>query len=483
MIGAAAVLLVVGVAANIALRVVAPLVLVLVIGTILRHHLLRWRTLLGAVVLCILLVPMRRYSIAANLPIQLELYRLIVALVACVWISSLLIDRRIRILRTGLEKPLAAIVLAYIASDVVNARSINAQGLDSYVVKGFTFLASFVAVMYIVVSVIRSARDLDWLIRLLVGAGAFVGLSSVVEDRTRFNVFNHLHAVLPMLRFAGLSWNDLHDTRVRAMGSAEHPIALGVGLAMLLPLSLYLIRRTGQARWTIAAALLMLGTLSSRSRTPMLMLVAMLLVFLWLRPSQVRRYWPALVPIALAAQLAMPGLTSTLVHSFFPKGGLVAQQAQGAGTYGSGRVADLGPGLAEWAQHPFVGQGFQSRITDRVDPHWNAPILDDQWLGTLLETGLVGVLAWAWMFARIVRRFGKAAKREPGPRGLLFVALAASTAAYAVSMATYDAFAFTQEIFILFLLVAIGCVALRFGEHFAPVGVLRPAHAASTSPR
>ena len=69
--------------------------------------------------------------------------------------------------------------------------------------------------------------------------------------------------------------------------------------------------------------------------------------------------------------------------------------------------------------------------------------------------GLAGALAWCWLLGGTIRRLGAAAKRDEGPRGLLYVALAASIAAYAGSMATYDAFAFTQEVFILFLLLAI----------------------------
>jgi O-antigen ligase len=90
----------------------------------------------------------------------------------------------------------------------------------------------------------------------------------------------------------------------------------------------------------------------------------------------------------------------------------------------------------------------------------NADILDDQLLGTLLETGIVGFAAWIWLFVHVVRKLGRAAKEDRGPRGLLYVAVAASVAAYAESMATYDSFSFIQEVFILFFVLAIGAVAL-----------------------
>ena len=49
-------------------------------------------------------------------------------------------------------------------------------------------------------------------------------------------------------------------------------------------------------------------------------------------------------------------------------------------------------------------------------------------------------------------------------RALLFVAIAGSLAAFAESMGTYDAFSFIQEVFILFLILAVGAIALRTAE-------------------
>jgi hypothetical protein len=448
-------------------RVLAPTLIALALAALLAPFALRWRTLLGALVLCILFIPMRRYSLPGKLPFQLEPYRLTVALVAFAWVSALLVDRRVRVRRSGFERPIAAILLVYLFSDIVNWHSISAQGLNSYVIKGLTFFLSFLIVFYLVVSLVRTRVDLDFVIKLLVGGAAVVGLAATIEARTHYNAFNHLHSVLPFLKFAGLSYSDLHDTRLRAMGSAEHPIALGAGLVLVLPLAFYLIRRTGQARWTVAAILVGLGSLASRSRTPVVMLVVMGLVLLWLRPRAVKRYWPAVIPVLFVAQIAMPGLASTIKNSFFPKGGLVAQQAQGGATYGAGRVADLGLGLKTFAERPILGSGFATRITDRAEAGYNAHRSDDQWLGTLLETGLAGLLAWVWLFVHVIRKLGRAAKKERGPPGLLFVAIAGSLAAFAESMATYDAFSFIQEVFILFLLLAVGAIALRTAEQSA----------------
>ncbi len=199
------------------------------------------------------------------------------------------------------------------------------------------------------------------------------------------------------------------------------------------------------------------------------MLIVILVVLLWLRPKQVKRFWPVLVPAVVVIQLMLPGTIGTLRSSFFPEEGLIAQQSDNAGTRGSGRIADLGPALDEYSQTPVFGQGFGTRLTGR--DRQNAQILDNQWLKTLLETGLVGAFAWLWIYVRSVRRLARVAKEDPSEDGLLFVALAASITAFAIGMVLYDAFSFIQVTFLLFIVLALGCAALSAREREARAAV------------
>src|SRR5688500_12634475 len=59
-----------------------------VIASLTRSAYLRWPHLLGALILVILLIPIRSYALPANLPFQLELYRVIVALLVLGWVAS-----------------------------------------------------------------------------------------------------------------------------------------------------------------------------------------------------------------------------------------------------------------------------------------------------------------------------------------------------------------------------------------------------------
>lgn len=461
--------LVAGELTGVSTRATAALFVLVTLAAVSRTRLIGWSRLIAALILIILLVPIRRYTLPGSLPFQLEPYRILVALLILGGFASLLVDSRVRFRRTGFEGPLALIVGSAFASIVANPERV-AQ-FSSEVNKALMFFLSFVLVLYLISTMIRRLDDVDFLTKTLVIGGAIVALFAIIEARTDYNVFNHLSRVLPVLRFTAqdLTGPDMlrvGTARLRVFASAQHPIALSAALVMLMPLALYLARRYRQRRWNLAAFVLFAGCASTVSRTGITMLLVVALVFLWLRPRETRRCWPALIPALIAIHIVLPGTLGALKQSFFPAGGIVAQQNSLPGQSGSGRLADLGPSLQEWKRQPLVGEGFGTRVavSPSADPTIallpQASILDDQWLGALLDVGALGTFGWLWFFVRAVRRFGAEARRDDSARGWLLVSLAAGVAAYAVGMMTYDAFAFIQVTFLLFIFVGLGAVLL-----------------------
>ena len=251
----------------------------------------------------------------------------------------------------------------------------------------------------------------------------------MVEQRTHFNPFDHLAAVLPFLQFSG-PVETSRDGLIRAVVSADHPIALGVLFAMVLPLSVSLAFSTSR-RWWASTLLLSIGLMATASRTPLLVAIAGAVVLAALRPREMRSLIPLLVPLLVVIKLALPGSIATVKNAFFPAGGLIEQQtalsAEADPLLAGGRVRQLGPALREASRTPLVGQGFGTRQTGFDNPLRNAPILDNQWLGLLLEMGLAGVVAWVWLVVRAVRRLGTQARVRAGPEGWLAAGLAASS--------------------------------------------------------
>ena len=462
LIGASAALLAVGVVGGVSSPILGVLVVLATIVALARPGFIGWPRILAALVLVIMFIPIRRYTLPGNLPFELEPYRIYVAVMIVGWCASLLVDRRTRLHRTGFEGPFLLIIGGAAASVIGNPTRIaeNAATVN----KSLMFLLSFVLLVYMISSVIRTRGSADFLVKALVGGGSAVAVFAIIEARTGFNIFNHLSRVLPALQPTELGITGgfirVGAAKLRVFGSAEHPIALSAAMVMLIPLALYLARRYRQRRWIFCSVVLAVASWAAVSRTGILMFVAVGLVFLWLRPKETRRLWPVLIPALIVIKLLLPGTLGAIKQSFLPPGGLVAEQQSGVGGTGSGRLADLGPALDVWTHEPLIGQGYATAPIIFPDAALETNILDNQWLTTLLSTGLIGFVGWLWFFTRAVRRFGAEARRDQSDRGWLLAGLTAAIAAYGVGMLTYDALAFIQVTFLLFIFVGIASALL-----------------------
>lgn len=431
----------------------------------------RWNWLVAGLILVLLLVPNDgRYTLAAHLPVQMEPYRLLVAFLIGGWLVALLVDPHVRARASAMEGPLLTLLVAALASEAVNPSRVGTTA--SYVIKAIWLFVCMIIAFYVIVSVVRSRSTVERLLTVIVSAGCVEAIGAMYQRRSGTNIFDQIHFLLPGFTFNGDGPAMLRGGAVRATASAGHPIELSSTMAMLLPLAAYLAISRGQRRWWFAALLLLGGSFSGGSRTGIIGLLVIAAIFIWLRPRQTLRCWPALIPALVIVHFASPGSLGGLQAAFFPQGGLLKQQTQtfvgrGGVKEDATRLSRLGPSIAEWASHnPLFGEGYGTRVTGdlpsgRPNPDDNAQVLDDQWLTTFLETGLVGFAGWWWLFGRLVRRLGKRAKIErAATQGWLPVALAASLASFAASMFTYDALAFTQATVLVFILMALASVIL-----------------------
>jgi polysaccharide biosynthesis protein PslJ len=455
---------------NAPLDKVVPVLAVIVLAVVSYKHALRWRTLLAAAILTAFYIPIRKYTLPSSLPFELEPYRVVLGFLLLGWLTSLLIDPRVRLRKAGFDTPLLAFILVALCSLIVNGGRV--ADLSHVLAKKLTFFGSFVLLVYAIVSVSRRFDVAQALVKVLVVGGSGLALGAVIEHRTGFNVFAVIPRAIPGLHVHQVirmdASTDNRGAGVRAVASAETAIELGAILVMLVPLAVALARSTGKRRWWLAVCVLLPGAVGSISRTTVLMLVAVVLVSLRVRPRETRRLWPALLPLVVVIHMAVPGALGSLGQAFFPKQGLLAQQANTP--VGSGRIATLGPALAELGPDPVLGEGWATRVTthDEAGTPPNGPILDDQWLGVLLETGIVGLLTLGWLFVHVVRKLMRAARDDPSPRGWLLAGMAASIAAYAVGMLTYDSFSFLEVTLVLFVVLGLAGATLASPRPGAP---------------
>jgi O-antigen ligase len=181
------------------------------------------------------------------------------------------------------------------------------------------------------------------------------------------------------------------------------------------------------------------------------MLIALLVTFACIKPRESLRLAPLLLPMLIVIQAVMPGTLGTMKSMLSPSY-VIQEQSYDQGAT-AGRVADLGPALDRWSRKPLAGTGFGTTVADATaSKESEQQILDDQWLGSLLEIGAIGVLALIALFVTAIRRLTRVAKRSRDGDGWLPTALAASLIAFAVGMFTFDAFAFIQVTFFAFVL-------------------------------
>jgi O-antigen ligase len=190
------------------------------------------------------------------------------------------------------------------------------------------------------------------------------------------------------------------------------------------------------------------------------MLIALFFAFLCIKPRDTVRLLPLLLVMLVVIQGVMPGTLGTMKSMLNPSY-VIKEQSYNQGET-AGRVADLGPALKRWSTQPVFGWGFG---TVQADPTAKAgadqQILDDQWLGSLLEVGAVGALSLLWLFVRAIRRLSARAKSTEGPESWLALSLAAALISFIVGMLTFDAFAFIQVTFFAFVMLGFAAAATQ----------------------
>ncbi|HUK95650.1 MAG TPA: O-antigen ligase family protein [Gaiellaceae bacterium] len=429
---------------------------------------LSWASAISLLVLVVWLVPIKTYRLPVSLPFSLELYRLLIIVFIGAWIVGIVSGTR-GVSAAGLGKPVILLAGVAVASVLANARSLSHSGLETQAIKSLTYFLSFLVAYLLVCSTLDSVSAAELVVRALVLGGALVAIAAIYESRTHYDVFNHLHKWFPFFEPThAVKETARRGGRLRVRASAQHPIALGAALTMTLPLAVYLASRAraeaGKLLWAAVGGLLAVGALVTISRTVVLMGLAMLVVALLVRPRAVRRYWPALLVLLVAVHFASPHTLGSLYRSFDPKGGLVQSQTRRPSAVGSGRVADIAPGLRSWKQAPFFGHGLGTGKTRDsttpgaiVDPKTGAPIIfDDQYLNSLVSIGFLGLVGMLWFVWGGVGRLVGGARLIRGAAGDLVGACAVACAGFGAGMLTFDAFAFVQCTLIFFLIAAIG---------------------------
>jgi hypothetical protein len=213
----------------------------------------------------------------------------------------------------------------------------------------------------------------------------------------------------------------------------------------------------------LAAGAITTGAVSTKSRPIVLFILALLITTLLVYGGKpLLRRWPLVLALVALMHVASPGAISHLYKRFTPKEGLVQEQSVRAGQAGSGRLADVVPGLGRWSGAPLFGRGLGTvAATGERDQLKSGEmtfsvIFDNQYMNTLVTLGGFGLVAVLWFVWGVVRKLTRAARRLAGGDRDLLGACAISCAGFGAAMLTYDAFSFVQSTLMFFIIAALG---------------------------
>lgn len=341
---------------------------------------------------------------------------------------------------------LLAALASYLAAAVRPLNSAEQLAADRSVLNIIAWLGVMLAAM----DGITTRTRLDTLLRRITLVGAVEGVFGVVQLLSGQSFLQYFN--LPGLANTGV--DPLLLTRgsfLRPVGTAISPIEYGIFLSMVLPVALHYAvadagRRSFLSRWlpvtAIAAALSL-----SLSRGAIVSTAVALALFLPAWPARLRRrVYFTVAAFVLAASIGLHGFFGTLVGLF---GGI------GTDSSTMSRLYSYSVAWSFITRGPVFGRGTGTFLPE----YW---ILDNQFLGSLIEIGFAGLLCLLLLFLSGIRG-ARGVRERAGAAPVvsrLGPVIAASIASGAAGFAFFDAFSFPQIPSLLF--VMLGCAgALR----------------------
>ncbi len=355
--------------------------------------------------------------------------------------SSARLDRGIQPIRLAAVLLGCTVLISYVSANLTTMPTLERNAAD----RGLISMAGWLGILLLAADCIDHWDSLRTLLRRIVAFATIVASIAILQFITGINLATYI--VIPGL-ITKVQLSDLlvRDGFNRPSATAAHPLELAAVLAMCLPFALHEARfAAGGARplrWlqasVIAAAIPMT---ISRSAVLGLTAVAVVLIPTW--PGRQRRAaYSVLLSAVGLLWLAEPKLLTVFLKLF----GQV-----GADPSSTSRISAYASAVPFIEAHPWFGQGFLTFLPQTYF------FVDNQYLTSLLETGVLGLLGLVaifvtgWHAARSSRRL----QADPRSRDLM-QCLAASILAAAVSFATFDAMSFSIAAALTFLLL--GCV-------------------------
>jgi O-antigen ligase len=348
----------------------------------------------------------------------------------------------------------AAIMISYLVAATRPVSAAELRQADT----GLVLALGWLGLLLFTGSGLTSMAALTTTLRRLVLAGGLLASLGILQFVTKRAFTNYI-------QIPGLTTNNTLVSVVgrggltRPAGTALHPIEFGAVLTMTLPIALHFAMhdrtRNVVRRW-FPVAVIAVAVPISISRSAIVSTIVVLAVLLpsWTRAAR-RTAYVSLVGLFGLLFVAVPGLLGTLAALFTGISGDSSAQS---------RTDSYALAAAFISRRPYFGRGFLTFL-----PSYR--ILDNQYLGLAIETGVVGVGALLVLFICGIA-IGRAIRHRDNCSAYassLANSLAASVASAAASFALFDAFSFPMAATLIFFML--GCLAALDRLTWRPVAV------------
>jgi hypothetical protein len=395
------------------------------------------------------LVPFNDIQLSASLPFDLKFDRLVLPILFLVWILSIAVGGPAvpRVKLTRIHVGFLAFVSVVGIGIVLNAQSLNQLMEFNLSTKKLTLLMSYGVMMAIIASSVRRSELRAYFKYSLVLA-VICAIGSIVEYRFHYNVFYDLSGKLLGKVFSVASYDpNAVDELGRRMtrGPSDHPLELVGMLSMMLPLALVGIVQSVKRRerfwYSVAACLLLAAALTTDRKSSLLAPLAVVLTIAFYYRRKLLRLAPLALVSLIVIHVLSPGALGTVVKQLNPSNLGVSTVTDRAADYDAVR-SDL------WT-HVLFGRGYGSY------DHINYRVLDSDMLSRLVDTGVLGIVAFLFLLGCIIssaRRVLRHGDRARAPNAL---AVAAAAVAYFVLMFLFDVSSFPHVPYILLSLAGL----------------------------
>ena len=340
------------------------------------------------------LIPFDTIKLTVSLPFDLHLDRIVLPFILLAWGLVFACGRSgaLRLRLTPIHVAIGSFVLIAFLSVVVNAAALNQALMLKDAIKHLLLLGSYAAFFLVIATAVRPSEVRAFLNYTLVLA-VLCGIGTLVEFRFHYNVFYSLSATLfPSSLFqVGQAYSSgLVDEigRVVILGPGEVGLEVASMLAMAVPLALVGImhakRRRSRFLYGVAASVVLAAGLSTDEKTSIVAPLIAIIALICFRPRLLRRLLPLFLVMILAAHVLAPGAIGSVTEQF--AGGRL--NAVGTTQHRQDGYDAIRPLV--WS-HPALGAGFGSYngVLNRI--------LDNQMLDNLIETGVIGEVAYILM--------------------------------------------------------------------------------------